>query len=99
MRAARRAVAERQVGQVGRGGQRLERRPIGAARARERHRLGGAAVEPVAEAEDGGPAGRGAGELDRRFHGLGAGVGQDGLPWPARQEAGETLVSRSPGSW
>ncbi len=51
---------------------------IGRHLAGEAHGQGGAAVEAAGEGDDAGPAGGGAGDLDRILDGLGAGREQDG---------------------
>ncbi len=97
VRATRGPVAVGEVGLVGGARQGLERGAVGGLRRGERHRLRGAPVEAVAEADDGAPPRGRTGELDRGLHGLRAGVGQEGLPRTAGQQLREAFVEEQAG--
>ena len=64
---------------------------------REGHRLGRPAVVAVAERQDRGSAGRGAGQLDRGLDRLGARVRQERLPRPTGEHRLEPLVEPQSG--
>ena len=97
VRPAGRPVAVRVGGVVDGSRQRLEGAPVHVLRRRQRHRLGGAAVERVAERDDRRPPRRHARQLDGGLDGLGAGVRQEGAPWSARQEVRQAIVEAQPG--
>ena len=101
VRAAGRPVAVRVGGVVDGAGQRLEGAAVDVLGGRQRHRLGRPAVVAVAERHDRRPAGRHAGELDRRLDRLGAGVRQERLPRAARAgpcAAGRRAAGRARGT-
>ncbi len=88
-------VGERHAVDLGRV--RAEARLVRSHLRRQRHRHQGAAVERVREREHGGPAGRGARDLDGVLDRLGAGVEERGLDRsvdrrPLRQSLGELDV-------
>jgi len=49
-------------------------------------------VEAIAEGDDRDAAGADAGQLHRGFDRLGAGVGEEGTPWAARQHARQAVM-------
>ncbi len=84
------AIGERRA--VHGAGERLEVAAIDAFRGGERHRLGSAAVVAASEDQDDGAPRRHPRQLDGCLHGLGPGVGEEGLPRPTRQHGPEAVV-------